>query len=94
MKTEAPQVDLSEFYKLSRPKKPPCKVGFARQQLTKAQREKFDAAVRVDQGIITNDAIVQWLASYGHETTVSAVVVHRKTVNGTATTGKCSCGDS
>lgn len=81
-KTAGP--DLSEFFRLSRPKKKPCSVGWARTQLSDDEQTQLDAAIATDQGIITNQAIVDWLAKREHVTTVSATVNHRK--------GVCSCG--
>lgn len=78
-----PQVDLSEFFRLSRPKKPPCKVGWARGQLVESERAQLDAACATDKGLITAQAVVEWLAKRGHEVNTSAVVAHRAE--------KCSC---
>jgi hypothetical protein len=82
----AAKPDLSEFFKYSRPKKPPCKIGFSREQLGEEERAQLDAALNHDQGVITNTAIEQWLAARKQAVTVSAVVAHRK--------GRCSCGGS
>ena len=78
--------DLSEFFKLSRPKKKPCSVGFAKGQLSPEEAAQLDAAVATDAGIITAGAIVEWLQRREHVTTASAVVNHRKRV--------CSCADA
>lgn len=77
------QADLSEFFKLSRPKRKPCSIGFALSQLGEAEQSQLQAALATDQGIITNAAIEAWLKNRKYETTVSAVVTHRKE--------KCSC---
>lgn len=76
--------DLTEFYKLSQPKKPPCRVGFARGQVKAGDRPQLDAALSTDQGIITNSAIQQWFAARKQEVSVSAIVSHRKAT--------CTCG--
>lgn len=76
-KPEESQVDLSEFYKLSRPKKPACKVGFARVQLSRAEQGQLDGACATDKGIITANAIAEWLAKRGQTVSNSAVVAHR-----------------
>jgi hypothetical protein len=79
-----PKTDLSEFYKYSRPKKPPCKVGFAREQLkTDVEREQLDAALSHDAGLITAHAVVEWLGARKHTVSNPAVVSHRKRT--------CSC---
>lgn len=75
--------DLSEFFRLSRPKRKPCSIGHALSQLKDDERSKLQAALDTDQGIITNAAIEGWLAARKLQTTVSAVVTHRK--------GRCSC---
>jgi hypothetical protein len=84
MPTDGP--DLSEFFKLSRPKKPPCRVGFAATQLKPAQRTQLEAACGTDTGIITTGAIVQWLANHGHEVNAPAVTSHRRNT--------CTCNES
>jgi hypothetical protein len=80
------KVDLSEFYRLSSPKKKPCRVGFAREQIKTDELEQLDAALAADHGIITNSAVVQWLAARKHDVSVSAVVSHRK--------GTCTCKEA
>lgn len=79
--------DLAEFFKLSRPKKPPCRIGFAIDQLGPRSEaaKQLAAAVDTDPGIITNSAIVEWCKARGQEVTVSAVVSHRK--------GTCTCDE-
>ena len=81
-----PKVDLTEFFKLSRPKKRPCAVAFAASQLeTDEERDQLTAALETDQGIITSGAVQQWLAGRKQDVTVSAVVSHRKRT--------CTCAD-
>lgn len=75
--------DLSEFFKLSKPKRRPCALGFAREQLKPDEQVQLDAALAVDSGIITAGAIQAWLAVRKHEVSVGAVVSHRK--------GTCTC---
>ena len=79
-------VDLSEFFRLSRPRKKPCAVGYAASQVKAPERAKLDAACATDAGIITNAAVTEWLATRGQVVSVSAVVAHRKRT--------CSCGDA
>lgn len=78
--------DLSEFFKYSRPKKKPCAVGFAREQLSPVEVGQLDAAVAEDRGLITSSAIRQWLDARGQVVTDAAVTAHRKRT--------CSCGDA
>lgn len=61
-------VDLSEFFKLSRPKSPPCKLGPVLAQLKPAERKQYEAAEATDQNIITNQALALWLERHvtGH----------------------------
>lgn len=75
--------DLSEFYRLSRPKKKPCQIGFALEKLKPLEREQLTAALALDVGIITAAAIVDWLKPRGHDVTFAKVTNHRK--------GSCSC---
>lgn len=77
--------DLSEFYKYSRPKKPPCQVGHARLLLDPADQEALDAAVETDKGIITSGAIEHWLEARKHSVSVQAIAMHRA--------GRCTCVD-
>lgn len=75
--------DLTEFFRYSQPKRRPCPVAFAVEQLDEGERTQLTAACATDQGIITNAAIEKWLSNRGHTASVSAIVVHRK--------GTCSC---
>ena len=80
------KVDLSEFFKYSRPKRRPCPIGFADGQLVDGEREQLKAALAQDVGIITTGSIQQWLAVRKHEAlSVAAITSHRK--------GVCNCGD-
>lgn len=78
--------DLSEFYKLSRPKKPPCQVGHARAQLKPDEQTQLDAAVGTDKGIITSGAIQHWLKARKHDVSVPAISMHRA--------GRCTCAEA
>lgn len=83
--------DLSEFYRLSKPKRLPCQIGLilageVTPELKPAEREKLDAALSTDAGIITASAIVQWLAASGHETNTNRVSNHRRKV--------CTCAEA
>lgn len=80
-----PNVDLSEFFKYSRPRKKPCAVGYVISQLDESEQAQVQAACEQDAGLITNGAIAEWFTARKHEVNVSAVISHRK--------GKCSCGD-
>lgn len=81
------QPDLTEFFKLSRPKRPPCRVGHARAQLKPEDVESLDAALATDKGLITASAIIEWLKGRGQgDVSVSAVSTHRK--------GACTCADA
>lgn len=85
MPADKPKPDLSEFFKLSKPKRKPCAVGFAVEQLKPAERTQLAAAFEVGSGYITNAAISEWLAKRDQQANVSAIVSHRK--------GTCSCND-
>lgn len=76
--------DLSEFFKLSRPKSKPCPVAFAITQLSADEQAQLEAALGHDVGIITNAAIRDWFKARGHVLTDAAVGVHRR--------GTCACG--
>lgn len=84
MATKTP--DLSEFYRLSRPKKPPCQIGFIIDQLDADDADKLKAALSTDGGIITANAIVEWVGARGHETNAVRVTNHLR--------GVCTCGKS
>lgn len=79
-------VDLSEFYKLSRPKKKPCQIGYVLSQLRGEAQTQFEAALATDGGIITAAAIIAWLEARKHSVNVPAITSHRK--------GRCSCYDA
>ena len=78
--------DLSEFFQLARPKRPPCQIDVIRQQIKDADElAALDAALGTDKGIITAGAIQQWLKARGHSTSTVAISNHRR--------GTCRCGD-
>lgn len=86
MATKSP--DLTEFFKLSKPKSPPCQIGLILNELvtpklSAAEAEQLKAACETDQGIITAGAIVGWLKQRGHDTNAVRVSNHRR--------GTCSC---
>lgn len=77
--------DLSEFFRLSKPKRKPCLVGFALTQLKKPERDQLEAALATDKGIITAAAVESWLRSRGHSTNIPAITSHRQE--------RCTCYD-
>lgn len=85
----ATKPDLTEFYALSKPKKPPCQIGLIlagefSPKLKPQECEQLRAALDTDAGIITASAIVQWLKARGIETNTNRVSNHRRRV--------CTCG--
>lgn len=83
-----PEPDLTEFYKLSRPRRRPCPVKPALEALTPEQVAQFDAACKVDPGVITPIAVEKWLASKAGDRWIGNwqnVQAHRY--------GKCTCND-
>jgi len=78
-------VDLSEFYKLSRPRTPPCKLGPILAQLSDEERAQWDAACATDTNIITNQALAMWLERHAEGSVVNwqNCLAHRAR--------KCSC---
>jgi hypothetical protein len=80
-----PKIDLSEFFKLSRPKKKPCMVGFALTELTEEEGKQLAAAFQADKGIITASAIREWLVLRKHDVSLPVITSHRA--------GSCSCND-
>ena len=84
--TEGP--NLSEFYKLSSPKKPPCQIrlildGQLGTGLKPDEVVQLAAACQADKNIVTGSAIVEWLKARGIETNVNRVSNHRR--------GVCDC---
>lgn len=77
--------DLSEFYRLSQPKRKPCQLRFILEQLPVDERAQLKTALATDVGIITAAAVVQWLGARGHEVTFAKVTSHRNR--------KCDCDD-
>lgn len=75
--------DLTEFFKLSKPKRKPCVIGFVLTQLDDAEATQLNAALDTDKGIITASAIRQWLAARKHDASISGIANHRN--------GGCTC---
>jgi hypothetical protein len=78
-------VDLSEFLALGKPPRPPCAIGVHDKQLSKEDREKLQAALEADQGVIGNQAIALWLKGHGCNVPWQLVRAHRS--------GVCNCVD-
>ena len=72
--------DLAEFYKYSRPKRPPCRVGHVISQLKTAERKAVEAAFETDKNLITASAICTWFEAHGHKDfqTAASLAGHRK----------------
>lgn len=80
--------DLSEFYKLSKPKKPPCQVGLIlagdlTPKLKDEELQALNAALDTDKSIITAGAVQGWLEARGHEVNTNRISNHRRKI--------CSC---
>lgn len=78
------KADLSEFYRLARPKRPPCRIGFILTQLPEEESAQLQAACEQDKGIINTGAIRQWLAARRHDVSIAAITNHRSAT--------CTCG--
>lgn len=74
--------DLSEFVKLSHPKKPPCRVGAVLAVLEREESERLAAACEAID-VVSPGAISEWLHQRDHQVSTSAVVSHRR--------GLCTC---
>ena len=79
--------DLEEFYQYSKPKRPPCRVGYVISQLKPADRKAIEAAFETDKNLITAAAIIEWLKTRGFEDikTAAGLGGHRK--------HSCTCYD-
>jgi hypothetical protein len=82
-------VDLTEFFKLSKPKKPPCQLGLILSgkitpKLSAEEKGQLEGACQIDKGIITASAISEWLKGRGHEVNTNRISNHRR--------GICTCG--
>lgn len=79
--------DLSEFHKLSKPKKKPCPVSVALAELAPKSDdgERLTAALATDPGIITHVGIQKWLEARGIEVRWQGIASHRR--------GACGCSD-
>jgi hypothetical protein len=78
-----PDVDLSEFEKLSKPRRPPCALGALEGRLSDKDLAAFQGALAADPGHITNAAIAKWLASRNVDVHAQRVLSHRS--------GACNC---
>lgn len=80
--------DLTEFFKLSKPKRPPCQIGLilsgqVSPKLKPEEAEQLTAACAADKGVITGGAIAEWLKQRDHEVSVNRISNHRR--------GVCTC---
>ena len=78
--------DLSEFFKLSKPRRKPCGIGHVKTLLSETEVEQLDAALAHDKGIITGAAIREWLRARGHAVNDAVISSHRRRV--------CTCYDA
>ena len=78
--------DLTEFFKYSRPKRPPCKVAWALTQIKAAEKDQFVGALDTDKGIIPAGAVVEWLSKRDIDLSHQHIVNHRSK--------KCTCYDA
>jgi hypothetical protein len=76
-------VDLSEFHKLSKPKRKPCPLASVLSELNGDDRAALKAALETDRSAITSTAIEKWLAARGHKVNMQTIGVHRR--------GVCAC---
>lgn len=77
--------DLSEFIRLSKPKKQlTCQVAEVIDKMSPAESKQLVSALGHDHGVITNKAIQLWLEARGHSIIWQRILVHRK--------HECVCG--
>jgi len=67
----ATKVDLSEFFKLSRPRTPPCRLGPVLAELSPEEMTQWEAALEADANVITNQALAMWLDRHVKDHTVN-----------------------
>lgn len=77
--------DISEFVRLSRPKRKPCGIGIIVPDLKPADRNALTLALEDTTGRVNTRGIREWFHRRGHTVTDNAIVNHRK--------GQCSCAD-
>ncbi len=70
--------DLSEFEKLSKPKKKPCAVNAVIELLEDLPAKQLHAALERPDTHITNAAISQWLDTRGHSIAWQMIASHRR----------------
>lgn len=75
--------DLSEFDALSAPKRKPCAVKAAVEQLGEDDRVNVTGALHAPMSRITAGAIEKWFAKRNHTVNQNAITVHRK--------ARCAC---
>jgi hypothetical protein len=81
-------IDLTEFFRYSQPKRPPCKVGAVIDLLKGGEKAKLVAALEASDGLITHAAVVTWIDKRGTNIALNIqnVINHRK--------GKCTCAST
>lgn len=80
--------DLTEFFALSKPKKPPCQLGLILSgdltpKLSEEELTQLNAALETDRGVITAGAVQGWLEARGHKVNPTRISNHRR--------GVCTC---
>lgn len=79
--------DLTEFYKYSKPKRPPCKVGAVLGELGREPKKQLVAALATDSSLITPSAVVTWMEKRCElHFSPQNVINHRN--------GRCTCADA
>lgn len=77
--------DLSEFERLSQPRRRPCPLAAVLRELKGPDSASLKAALASDKNVITSSAISQWLERRGHKVNGQSISCHRRSV--------CSCHD-
>lgn len=85
------QPDLSEFYRLSKPKKPPCKIGVVLEKLARSkEKTQLISALATDNSIITGKAIQEWIEARSEKLEIQGLDINSGNVR-SHREGKCTC---
>lgn len=89
--SDQPAPDLTEFYRYSKPKKPPCKIGMVLEALGRSkEKPALVAALATDNAVITGAAIIEWIGKRAERLGIQGLDISNNSVR-SHRERKCTC---